>query len=134
MLDAFRPDGDHGYLKIVLKSVSPIVKYGGAIYKISLRKHNRILMQSRSSSSTPSGMHRFKVFLDRLSLLPVSCCFWETDFRINSHTIKRSSRMSILIVSFRVNSKLFILCIIFLGFFILSMWSFKACGYSYNKL
>ena len=47
--------------------------------------------------------------LDRFSLLPVSCCVWETGFRIDNRTIKRGSRMSNSVTSFGESSNLCIL-------------------------
>lgn len=47
--------------------------------------------------------------LDRFFLLPVSCCVRETGFRIDNRTIKRGSRMSNSIISFRESSNLCIL-------------------------
>src|SRR3954466_6838826 len=58
--------------------------------------------------------------LYRFSLLPVSCCVWETGFRIDNRTIKRGSRMSNSVTSFGESS---ILCI-FASSYLVVIWSY----------
>ena len=57
---------------------------------------------------------RQRYSLDRFSLLPVSCCVWETGFRIDNRTIKRGSRMSNSITLFGESSNLCILASLYL--------------------
>jgi hypothetical protein len=65
MLEACHLYFDHGYVKIFLKRVSPIVEYGGAIRKTSPSKLNQEmwsnLRRSRSSLSTSSVKLKAKV-------------------------------------------------------------------------
>ena len=59
------PYGDHGYVKMRRRRSSPMVDYGGAIRMTSSIKHNlerrSILLRSRPSSSSSSGMRKVKV-------------------------------------------------------------------------
>jgi hypothetical protein len=65
MLEAFLPFGDHEYVKMCRRRGPPVVEYGRAIRKTSLRKHNQemcsILKHSRTSSSSLNGMRKDKV-------------------------------------------------------------------------
>ena len=60
-------------VKICRRRASPIMVYGGAIRKTSSCKHNQerrsILVRSRSSSSSSSGMRKIRFSLDRVSIL-----------------------------------------------------------------
>jgi hypothetical protein len=71
MLEACYLYCDHGYVKICLKRVSPIVEYGGAICKTLSSKLNQEswsnLRRSRLSLSTSGGMLKAKVLIGFLS-------------------------------------------------------------------
>ena len=103
------------------KESFPIMEYGGAIHKTSPTKSNQerrsILRWTRSSSSSSNGLCASQwydldkgFFLTGLMVLVV-----RPVYRIDNLTIKRGSRVSNLIVSFRESSNFCILGIIFLG-------------------
>jgi hypothetical protein len=110
----------HGYVKICLKRVSPIVEYRGAIRKTSPSKLNQErwsnLRIPRPSLSSSSGMLKIKVWYWE-SFFPAGLMVLvvRPGYRIGSYTIKRGSRVSNLIILFGDSSNLCILSTIFLG-------------------
>ena len=69
---------DNGQGEDVPNGGSPIMEYGRATCDSSPSKAQSRkvvhLRRSRSSSSSSSGMRKAKVYLDRVSILPVSWC------------------------------------------------------------
>jgi hypothetical protein len=92
---ASHPYGGHGYKKICRRRSSPIVVYG----EKSARLHQTTLSTIKKYVPSWSGRYlhhltqvksaRSWFVLDRLSLLPVSCC-WELVFMIVVRSIKRA--------------------------------------------
>src|SRR3954468_13254065 len=90
----------------------------GSIMRNQERRSN--LRRSSSSTSSSSECSRQRYNLDRFSLLPVSCCVWDTGFRIDNRTIKRGSRMSNSVTLFREISNLCILA----SSYLVAIWSY----------
>ena len=98
MLEACRPFGDYGQVKICLREALPYWCMGEHYVSLHQAKRNQErwsnLRRSRSSSSSSSGLcARQRYDLDRFSILPVSRCVGRPGYRIDNRSIKRGSRM-----------------------------------------